>query len=163
MDFSFEQETGPVEPEFGFDQSDYAHHMDVIEEEPAPREFDKSKITPQKSAFEEAVLFEPETSEEPTPPLPVPLSQLFRPSTEPSPTDIDRSKWSSRTNIVLKALERKLENKVHYFLIPYNLPRTMSHLKICQKIFRGELRLRVFLKFCSSRLGELFKPPKRNL
>lgn len=37
--------------------------MDVIEEEPTHREFDKGLSTLQKTPFEEAVLFEAETSE----------------------------------------------------------------------------------------------------
>jgi hypothetical protein len=102
---------GPPGPDFGFDQSEYAQQMEIIQEEPT-HEFEKGLTSLQQTPFEEAVLFEAETSEEPSPPLSVPLTQLFRPSHEPSPVEVDRSKWSSRTNIVLKALERKLEKNV---------------------------------------------------
>lgn len=65
MDFSFDQEMGPPGPDFGFDQSEYAQHMDIIQEEPT-HEFDKGLTSLHQTPFEEAVLYEGDASEVPT-------------------------------------------------------------------------------------------------
>jgi hypothetical protein len=69
LDFSFEQEMGPPGPDFGFDQSEYAQQMDAIQEEPT-HDFQKGLTPLQKTPFEDALLYEAETSE-------VEISSLF--------------------------------------------------------------------------------------
>lgn len=40
-----------------------------------------------------------------------PSEKVFRPSHEPQ-VEVDRSKWTTRTNLVMKEVERRLQNQV---------------------------------------------------